>query len=141
MLVDPNGTFVVSGTIAAGYASYAVAGMIASGILYYGAPIAADIGQSIGRLLTENSGGTIYVDPKGNAIPTPPGGGITGSPDGEYVQGRDANGNPTGIRKDGGHNPAGHPDPRAQQPHGHVPGVTNIDGTPWLPVNQMKKGY
>lgn len=84
------------------------------------------------------SGGTIYVDPQGNAIPTPPDGGITGSPDGDYIQGRDANGNPTGIRKDGGHNPAGHPDPRAQQPHGHVPGVTNPDGTPWLPVNQME---
>jgi hypothetical protein len=54
MLVDPNGTFVVSGTIAVSYASYAVAGMIASGILYYGAPIAADIGQSIGAFLTEN---------------------------------------------------------------------------------------
>ncbi len=27
-----------------------------------------------------------------------------------------------------------HKDPRFQNPHGHVPGVTNPDGTPWLPI-------
>lgn len=27
-----------------------------------------------------------------------------------------------------------HTDPRARRPHGHVPGVTNPDGTPWLPI-------
>jgi hypothetical protein len=80
--------------------------------------------------------GTFYVDPKGNVIPTPPGGRITGSPDGRFIQARDAAGNPTGVRIDGPHRPATHPDPRAQQPHGHVPGVTNPDGTPWLPINQ-----
>lgn len=78
--------------------------------------------------------GTFYVDSKGNVIPTPPGGGVVGSPNGRYIQARDAAGNPTGVRIDGGHKPAGHPDPRAQQPHGHVPGVTNPDGTPWLPI-------
>jgi len=81
--------------------------------------------------------GTIYVDSKGNAIPTPPGGRIEGSPDGRYVQAKDANGIETGVRIDGGHRPSTHPDPRAQEPHGHVPGVANDDGTPWLP---LKKG-
>ena len=47
---------------------------------------------------------------------------------------RDAAGKPTGVRIDGPHNPAKHPDPRAQAPHGHVPGVTNLYGTPWLPI-------
>ena len=80
--------------------------------------------------------GTIHVDSKGNALVTPPGGKIEGSPDGRYVQVKDANGDPTGVRIDGGHNPSNHPDPRAQQPHGHVPGVKNDDGTPWLPIKQ-----
>ncbi len=80
--------------------------------------------------------GTIFVDSKGNAIVTPPGGRITGSPDGKFIQARDANNKMTGVRKDGGHNPANHPDLRAQQPHGHVPGVSNPDGTPWLPIKQ-----
>ncbi len=78
--------------------------------------------------------GTFHVDPRGNTLPTPPGGKVTGSPDGRFLQARDAAGNPTGVRVDGPHRPAGHPDPRAQQPHGHVPGVTNPDGTPWLPI-------
>ena len=86
------------------------------------------------RGLKQPDNGTFFVDPKGNAIPTPPGGKITGSPDGRFIQARDAAGNPTGVRLDGPHNPKLHPDPRAQQPHGHVPGVTNPDGTPWLPV-------
>jgi RHS repeat-associated protein len=86
------------------------------------------------RGLKQPDNGTFFVDPKGNAIPTPPGGKITGSPDGRFIQARDAAGNPTGVRLDGPHNPKSHPDPRAQQPHGHVPGVTNPDGTPWLPV-------
>jgi len=78
----------------------------------------------------------IVVDAKGNAIPLKQGESLTGSPDGRFIQVRDANGNPTGLRIDGPHNPASHPDPRAQAPHAHVPGVTNPDGTPWLPVNQ-----
>ncbi len=80
--------------------------------------------------------GTFYIDPKGNVIPTPPGGSITGSPDARFVQARDASGNMTGVRIDGGHLPKTHPDPRAQKPHGHVPGVSNEDGTPWLPLKQ-----
>ena len=79
-------------------------------------------------------GGTIYADPKCNAIVTPPGGRITGSPNGRFIQGRDANGNLTGARIDGGHPARTHPDSRGQRPHGHVPGVTNPDGTLWLPI-------
>jgi hypothetical protein len=79
--------------------------------------------------------GPSYVDPKGNVIPTPEGGSISCSPDGRFVQARGPDGEPTGVRIDGPHNPAGHPDPRAQGSHAHVPGVTNPDGTPWLPVN------
>ena len=47
--------------------------------------------------------------------------------------GRDPRGDPTGTRKDGG----GHvreSDIRGRDPHAHVPGVTNPDGTPWLPI-------
>ncbi len=78
--------------------------------------------------------GTIVVDEHGNAVVTPPGGRVDSSPDGRFVQAKDAEGQPTGVRLDGPHNPARHPDPRAQAPHAHVPGVTNEDGTPWLPV-------
>lgn len=78
--------------------------------------------------------GTFYVDSRGNVVPTPPGGYITGSPNGQFIQARDAAGNPTGVRIDGPHNPITHFDPRAKQPHAHVPGVTNPDGTPWLPI-------
>lgn len=76
----------------------------------------------------------VVVDPKGNAIPVKPGDRLTGSPDGKWIQVRDANGQQTGMRLDGPHNPAQHSDPRALQPHAHVPGVANPDGTPWLPV-------
>jgi len=111
-------------------------------------PIAGDAGKAVlkhgdeaatlGRkLVSEQKGaGTIYVDFKGNAIPTPPGGKIEGSPDGRFVQAKGPDGRPTGLRMDGGHKPSTHPDPRAQQPHGHVPGVTNADGTSWLPIKQ-----
>jgi hypothetical protein len=49
--------------------------------------------------------------------------------------GIDPKGEQTGTRKDGGH-PKGpkHPDPRAWEPHGHRPGISNPDGTPWLPI-------
>jgi len=40
-----------------------------------------------------------------NVVPTPPGGRITCSPDGRFIQARDAAGNPTGVRMDGSHNP------------------------------------
>jgi hypothetical protein len=78
------------------------------------------------------AGGTFFVDSKGNTIPTPDGGKIQGSPDGRYIQAKDASGKPTGVRIDGGH--PSHSDPRAKAPHGHVPGITNPDGTPWLPI-------
>src|SRR5690606_4072041 len=68
---------------------------------------------------------TTFIDPHGNALRGPPGATITGSPDGRFVQVRDAKGVHTGTRIDQGHKPAGHPDPRAQRPHGHVDGVTN----------------
>ena len=74
------------------------------------------------------------VDPAGNAIPVGAGEQVTGSPDGRWIQVRDDKGNPTGTRLDGPHNPSSHSDPRAQKPHGHVPGANNPDGTPWLPV-------
>jgi len=111
-------------------------------------PLAGDAGKAVlkhgdeaaqlGRKVASQhkASGTIYVDSKGNAIPTPPGGRIEGSPDGRFVQAKGPDGQPTGVRIDGGHKPSTHPDPRAQQPHGHVPGVTNADGTPWLPVKQ-----
>jgi hypothetical protein len=76
------------------------------------------------------------VDPKGNAVPVKPGEQIQGSKDGRWAQVKDANGQPTGTRIDGGHPASTHSDPRAQVPHAHVPGVKNADGTPWLPVNQ-----
>lgn len=78
----------------------------------------------------------IAVDSKGNAIPLRQGEYLTGSKDGRWIQVRDANGNPTGMRIDGPHSPKTHNDPRALEPHAHRPGVTNEDGTPWLPINR-----
>lgn len=54
-----------------------------------------------------------------------------------FIRQKDRDGKATGIRKDGkGHPPSQvHQDPRSQNPHGHVPGVTNPDGTPWLPIH------
>lgn len=77
---------------------------------------------------------TIVVDSKGNAFPLRAGESVTGSKDGTWIQVRDAAGDPTGMRIDGPHSPRTHTDPRALQPHAHVPGITNEDGTPWLPV-------
>jgi hypothetical protein len=57
---------------------------------------------------------------------------MTGSPDSKWLQVRGPDGEPTGERLDDGH--PSHADPRAQAPHIHVPGVTNPDGTPWLPA-------
>jgi hypothetical protein len=88
--------------------------------------------------IPNNSGDTvIIVTPGGNAVPVPPGGTLGSSPNGKWIEVKNANGTP-GIRIDDGHTPKGpndpHNDPRAQVPHAHVPGVTNPDGTPWLPV-------
>lgn len=78
----------------------------------------------------------IAVDKKGNAIPLKKGEYLTGSSDGNWIQVRDSKGKATGVRIDGPHNPLKHSDPRSLQPHGHVPGRTNPDGTPWLPIRQ-----
>ncbi len=64
---------------------------------------------------------------------------LVGSPGSKWLQemeaSKEADGQPTGTRKDGGHNPGPrHPAPRGWKPHGHVPGVKNPDGTPWLPI-------
>jgi hypothetical protein len=76
------------------------------------------------------------VDPKGNAIPVKTGEQSQGSKDGSWVQVKDANGQQTRTRIDGGHPSTTHPDTRAQVPHAHAPGAKNADGTPWLPVKQ-----
>ena len=73
------------------------------------------------------------VGPKGDAIRLAPGEQLAGSPSGEWLQVKDGAGTPTGVRLDGPHRPSTHPDLRAQRPHAHVPGLSNADGTPWLP--------
>lgn len=96
-----------------------------------------DAAGGIGKdVLKEAEGRTFAVDPHGNTIPLEPGESLAGSPNGKFLQVRDAGGKPTGMRIDGPHNPNGHPDPRSHVPHGHVPGVLNEDGTPWLPINR-----
>ncbi len=87
------------------------------------------------------SGDVVVVDEAGNAIKVPQGNWLTGSKDGKWIQemqpGKTPDGQATGTRKDGGHPPGPkHTDPRALEPHSHVPGVTNPDGTPWLPVKK-----
>lgn len=75
----------------------------------------------------------IVVDGNGNAIPVNEGESITSSPDGDYQQVRDSNGNPTGTRYDrGGHR--NHSNPNARGPHAHVPEVTLPSGDPHLPL-------
>ena len=73
---------------------------------------------------------------KGNAIPVGKGEQLGVSPSGKYIQVKDSEGNPTGLRLDGGHRSRAHTDPRSLEPHAHRPDVSNPDGTPWLPVNQ-----
>lgn len=111
-----------------------------------GAALGALIGATLGVIYSEATNTNPYagpvsapvtvVDPKGNAVPVKPGEQIQGSKDGRWAQVKDANGQPTGTRIDGGHPASSHSDPRAQVPNAHVPGVKNADGTPWLPVNQ-----
>ncbi len=81
------------------------------------------------------SNDVILVDEHGNAIPVKTGQYVTGSQNGEWLQVRDDRGNPTGLRKDGAHSPQTHKDPRALQPHAHIPEINNADGTPWMPIN------
>ncbi len=74
----------------------------------------------------------IVVNGNGVGIPIDEGESIGSSPDGNWQEVKDADGNRTGTRVDAGH-PKTHDDPRAQGPHGHRDGVVNPDGTPWLP--------
>ncbi|WP_175597222.1 RHS repeat domain-containing protein [Peristeroidobacter soli] len=77
------------------------------------------------------------IDSHGNAIPVSAGEEIAASPNGDYQQVRDKAGNPTGVRLDrGGHRT--HADPSAKGPHGHVPGVTQPNGNPHLPIKCSK---
>lgn len=78
----------------------------------------------------------IIVDEHGNAIHVPSGYQLGGSKDGKCIQQKDENGKSTGIRKDGKGHPSSpaHQDPRSQNPHCHIPGISNLDGTPWLPI-------
>ena len=81
----------------------------------------------------------VVIDPQGNAINIPQGNWLTGTKDGKWIQERTPDGTTkgreTGTRKDGGHKPSpSHTDPRSLKPHAHVPGITNPDGTPWLPI-------
>lgn len=81
--------------------------------------------------------GEIYVgDGKGNIIPVPTGHQLEGTKDGKWIQLKDKDKKETGTRKDGGHppGPKHKDDPRSWEPHAHVPGVANPDGTPWLPI-------
>ena len=87
------------------------------------------------------SGDVVAVDEAGNAIKVPQGNWLTGTKDGKWIQERTPDGTTkgqeTGTRKDGGHKPGPqHTDPRSLEPHGHVPEVTNPDGTPWLPIRK-----
>jgi RHS repeat-associated protein len=76
----------------------------------------------------------VVVDQNGNAIPVDQGQRVNTSPNGDYQQVIGADGKPTGDRLDrGGHR--GQPDPLAQGPHGHRPGVTTPNGNPHLPIN------
>ena len=121
------GMAVVDGglTIAGG------AGVVSSVRRGTGSAVASELGTAKPTLERPS---VIAVDSKGNAIPLRSGEYLTGSKDGRWIQVRDANGNPTGMRIDGPHSPKTHSDPRALEPHAHVPGVTNEDGTPWLPI-------
>lgn len=76
----------------------------------------------------------IYIgDAEGNIIPVPEGHQISGSKDGKWLQVKDGQETPTGLRKDGeGHR--SEKDIRGREPHGHVLGISNFDGTPWLPI-------
>ena len=79
--------------------------------------------------------GIFVGDAHGNIIYVSQGHQVGGSKDGECIQVKDKEGIQTGTRKDGKGHPQTHEDPRAQEPHAHVPGVTNPDGTPWLPIH------
>lgn len=113
---------------------------VAGGAAAIGGVTVTEAGLAAGTAITGGiimmSQDVIATDSRGNAIPLRQGERLTGSPDGRWIQVRDASGNPTEMRIDGPHSPKTHTDPRALQPYAHVPGRTNPDGTPWLPINQ-----
>jgi YD repeat-containing protein len=74
------------------------------------------------------------VDGKGNAIPVEEGQSIGSSPDSKHQQVKGVGGRPTGVRLDGAGHP-NQPDPKAQVPHAHRPGITDSAGNPHLPIN------
>jgi RHS repeat-associated protein len=77
-------------------------------------------------------------DDKGNIIPVPEGHQVGGSKDGKWIQVKDEKGKQTGARLDGSGHKEGpkHPEGSAGlKPHGHVPGITNPDGTDQLPIH------
>jgi RHS repeat-associated protein len=80
----------------------------------------------------------IVVDGDGNTIPVAAGERITSSPNGEFQQVRDADGNATGTRLDKGGHP-GQADPKARSPHAHRPGVTDETDNHHLPLNEPKQ--
>jgi uncharacterized protein RhaS with RHS repeats len=81
----------------------------------------------------------VVVDKDGNAIPVASGQQVKTSPNGDYQQVLGSDGKPTGDRLDrGGHK--NQPDPKAREPHGHRPGVTDPDGNPHLPINPPSGG-
>ena len=73
------------------------------------------------------------VDASGNVIIVPHDHQVEGTRDGKWIQVKDQDGVATGTRKDGGGH-ARERDIRGREPHGHVPGIANSDGTPWLPI-------
>ncbi len=75
------------------------------------------------------------VDPNGNVIKVPQDHQLGSSEDGKCIQVKDNKGKQTGTRMDGKGHAGSHSDPKAKQPHAHVPGLTNDDGTPWLPIH------
>ena len=80
-------------------------------------------------------------DREGNIIPVKEGHWLTGTKDEKWLQekqpGKTPDGQPTGVRKDGGHPPGPkHSDVRGLLPHAHLPGIANPDGTPWLPIKK-----
>jgi hypothetical protein len=91
---------------------------------------------TLNTTLIPTAHGTFHVDPKGNVVPTPHGGRITSC--GRSLRsstglGRQPDRRPGWMDRT---SPPTTPIPRAQQPDGHVPGVSNPDGTPWLPINR-----
>ncbi len=70
------------------------------------------------------------VDANGNVIPVKAGEQLNESPNGDFVQVKDKDGKPTGVRKDGKHG-ASH-SPEGQKPHAHRPDIPDLPH--WLDI-------